>query len=75
MNLKVRQYHQIKKDVLNSAKALFKGREMVFKAFESEIFLKAEELKDFLADAIKTASKRAIQKTAQETGDLRFNWQ
>ena len=32
-------------DVLNSAKALLKGREMVFKAFESGIILKTEELK------------------------------
>ena len=39
MNLKVRE------DVLNSAGALHKGREMVFTAFESEIFLNPEELK------------------------------
>ena len=36
---------KVKEDVLNSAKALFKGREMVFKAFESGIFSKTEELK------------------------------
>ena len=36
---------KVKKDVLNSARALLKGREMVFKAFESGIFLKPEELK------------------------------
>ena len=36
---------KIKEDVLNSAMALLKGRQMVFKAFESEIFLKPEELK------------------------------
>ena len=36
---------KVKEDVLNSAIALFKGREMVFNAFESGIFLKAEELK------------------------------
>ena len=30
----------VKEDVLNSARALLKGREMVYKAFESEIFLK-----------------------------------
>ena len=29
---------KVKKDVLNSARALIKGREMVFKAFESGIF-------------------------------------
>ena len=34
-----------KEDILNSAKALLEGREMVFKAFESGIFLKTEELK------------------------------
>ena len=34
-----------KKDVVNSAMALLQGREMVFKAFESGIFLKPEELK------------------------------
>ena len=32
-------------DVLNSAMTLLKGREMVFKALESGIFLKTEELK------------------------------
>ena len=36
---------KVKKDVLNSARALLKGREMVFKASESGIFLKREELK------------------------------
>ena len=36
---------KIKEDVLNSTKALLKRREMVFKAFESGIFLKTEELK------------------------------
>ena len=36
---------KVKEDVLNSARALLKGREMVFKAFESGIFLKPEELK------------------------------
>ena len=51
MNLKVRQDHKIlsekkvKEDVLNSERALLKGREMVFKALESGIFLKPEELK------------------------------
>ena len=51
MNLKVRQDHKIlsqkelKKDILNSARALLKGREMVFKAFESRIFFKLVESK------------------------------
>ena len=36
---------KVKEDVLNGARALLKGREMVFKAFESGIFLKPEELK------------------------------
>ena len=36
---------KVKEDVLNSARALLKGREMVFKAFESGIFLRLEELK------------------------------
>ena len=36
---------KLKEDVLNSAIALLKGREMVFKAFESRIFLKIEELR------------------------------
>ena len=36
---------KVKEDVLNSARVLFKGREMVFKAFESRIFLKPVELK------------------------------
>ena len=36
---------KVKEDILNSARALLKGREMVFKAFESGIFLKPEELK------------------------------
>ena len=37
--------NKVKEDVLNSARALLKGREMVFKAIESGIFLKPEELK------------------------------
>ena len=36
---------KVKEDVLNSARTLLKGREMVFKAFESGIFLKPEESK------------------------------
>ena len=36
---------KVKEDVLNSARALLKERETVFKAFESGIFLKPEELK------------------------------
>ena len=49
--LKARQDHRIlskkkvKEGVLSSAMALPKRREMVFKAFESRIFLKIEELK------------------------------
>ena len=35
---------KLKEDVLNSARALLKGIELVFKAFESGIFLKPEEL-------------------------------
>ena len=35
---------KIKEDILNSARALLKGREIVFKACVSGIFLKAEEL-------------------------------
>ena len=31
---------KVKEDVLNSARTLLKGREMVFKAFQSGIFLK-----------------------------------
>ena len=37
--------NKVKGDVLNSGRALLKGREMVFKAFESGIFLKPEELR------------------------------
>ena len=36
---------KVKENVLNSARALLQGREMVFKAFESGIFLKPEESK------------------------------
>ena len=36
---------KVKEDVLNSARALLKGREKVFKAFESRIFLRPEKLK------------------------------
>ena len=36
---------KVKEDVVNSAMGLLKGREMVFKAFESGMFLKHEELK------------------------------
>ena len=39
------QLKKVKEHVLNSVKALLKGIEMVFKAFESGIFLKTEELK------------------------------
>ena len=52
MNLKVKQDHKIlsqkkvKEYALNSARALLKGREVVFKAFDSGIFLKPEELKN-----------------------------
>ena len=35
----------VKEDVLNNAWALLKGRKMVFKVFESGIFLKPQELK------------------------------
>ena len=35
---------KVKGYVLNSARALLKGKEMVFKAFESGIFLEPEEL-------------------------------
>ena len=34
---------KVKDDVLNSARSLLKGREMVFKLFESGIFLKPED--------------------------------
>ena len=50
MNLKVIQNHiilsqkKVKENVLNSAKALFKRRKLVFKAFESGIVFKPEEL-------------------------------
>ena len=36
---------KVKEDVLNSARALLKGRKMVFKAFESGIFLRSEKSK------------------------------
>ena len=36
---------KVKEDVLNRAMALLKGREMVFKVFESGIFLKIEKVK------------------------------
>ena len=36
---------KVKEDVLNSAMALLKGKEMVFKAFESGMFLNTEKLK------------------------------
>ena len=36
---------KVRDDVLESARALLKGRKMVHKAFESGIFLKPEELK------------------------------
>ena len=36
---------KVKEDILNSARALIKGKEMVFKALKSGIFLKHEELK------------------------------
>ena len=36
---------KVKEDVVNSAMTLLRGKEMVFKAFESGIFVKPEELK------------------------------
>ena len=36
---------KVKEDVLNSARVLLKGREMVFKAFQSGIFLRSEKSK------------------------------
>ena len=48
---------KVKQDVLNSARALLKGREMVFKAFESGIFLKPEELKKGIGLKILTLNK------------------
>ena len=36
---------KVKEDVLNSARALLKGKEIVFKVFESGIFLTPEELR------------------------------
>ena len=35
---------KVKEDVLNSARALLEGREIVFKSFKSGIFLEPEEL-------------------------------
>ena len=39
-----RNLKRVKKDILNSAMTLLKGREMVFKDFESGIFLKSKKL-------------------------------
>ena len=36
---------KVKEGLLNNARALIKGREMIFKAFESGIFLTPEKLK------------------------------
>ena len=52
---------KIKEDVLNIARALLKGREMVFKAFESGIFLRPEELKQDKGLKILTA-KQMLQR-------------
>ena len=50
-----------KENVLNSAMALLKGRELVFKAFESRIFLKPAELKK--GEALKVlTSKQMLQR-------------
>ena len=48
---------KVKQDVLSSARALLKGREMVFKAFESGIFLKPGELKKGIGLKILTLNK------------------
>ena len=37
--------NKVKEDVLNSARALLKGREIIFKGFESGIFLKPKKSK------------------------------
>ena len=52
---------KVKEDVLNIARALLKGREMVFKAFEIRIFLKPEELKKGTGLKILT-SKQMLQR-------------
>ena len=52
---------KIKEDVLDSARALLKGREMVFKAFASGIFLKAEESKQGIGLKILTP-KQMLQR-------------
>ena len=52
---------KVKEDVLDSARALLKGREMVFKAFASGIFLKAEESKQGIGLKILTP-KQMLQR-------------
>ena len=49
---------KVKEDVLNSARALLKGREMVFKAFESGIFLNPEESR--LGNGLKTLTPKQV---------------
>ena len=51
---------KVKEDVLNSARTLLKGREMVFKAFENGIFLKPEELKQ--GEGLKQTPKQMLQR-------------
>ena len=62
-NLKLKQNHKIslikkkaKGDVINSAMGLLKGKELVFKAFESGIFLKLKNLEQSsdLSDTVNT---------------------
>ena len=48
---------KVKEDVLNSARALLKRREMVFKAFERGIFLNPEESKQGKGLKILTLNK------------------
>ena len=51
----------VKEDESYRAKALLKGTEMVFKSFESRIFLKTEELKKGIGIKVLT-SKQMLQR-------------
>ena len=48
---------KVKEDLLNSVHALLKGREIVFKAFESRIFLRPEKLKQGIGLKILTPNQ------------------
>ena len=54
--------NNVKEDVLNSARTLFKGRKWVFKSFQNGIFLKCEESKQAASRLKMLTPKQMLQR-------------